>query len=889
MSYFMVPSVSYQTQQQLEKQQKEKGRRAKRKKKHGSSGSESTRSSGGSKHSHDTIGELPDVDDNRSILSSTSVMTKHSSRPGTSRSSSSFKPLTQLKEGQKQTSQPSSPQLPQQKLHETDNYPLLSRKSIETLSVVEQEFTRPPDFEQSAQFNPVEQQVSRETVPEINEQASMIASRYGQALRSGSTKTPVTPVSGSFSKYPSLDNRRSGSAISNTSVPSGHFNQNQVFQRNSSASSGLSQESQYSAPHSSKDNLSFRKLSFLGSSGKRRGSTVSLPGTIGSPGSSNKQDASYFPENSSNTTSPSPGPTSASQSHISNMSFSYGTQSPQPPSSLLAMKVIPPFNVNTDLSVYNTRESLERTFVSPNYLVFRFNSFLDLLSEHHSTDAIGISSIRYHLLLKFISKQKNAKDFIRKGNKLSFGSPYGLTMADSVLAYHLYGPMRGILRELIRMRLNDHGWKNHEELVQCNFINFVRYVATLPDNANPAELNDIEKKIYEFKEVFNQTANAMYLLKKEQATESDSADIAEFRFKLLIETITKVCYEYLLLEKYRLDITTKYNNNHLIDKQILKKLFYKYEANIRSGNRENVKVFVYNTSYLIQYSWYVALSMPFLRVLESHVYTEDKNLIQDLEQYRRVEMITPKMDFTASEQELFDTFTKKLSFGSFSEYNNTTMDKLVKLHRSIDNQSPKYAKINRHELPDPASNYSFRPMNFEYYNSSMATLRNESFELILTPDLILQATEKTYRTLVSECYRILKPGGTLVIDSIQFGAKNPQEFLERYKDGRFPEVIGDEDLGLLKYFDAIPNFTETILKELSLVFGKNNVQFSVTLLSSSLDVNSFSIKFVGMRLFEIVGKVDEYCDSFTETGENFKSESNESIHFSIHIRASKSS
>ena len=110
MSYFVVPSVSYQIQQKLEKQQKEKERRAKRKKKHGSSGSESTRSSTGSKHSHDTIGELPDNDDNKSIISTTSTLSKHSTHPGTSRSSSNFKPLTQLKETQPVEQQTSSPQ-----------------------------------------------------------------------------------------------------------------------------------------------------------------------------------------------------------------------------------------------------------------------------------------------------------------------------------------------------------------------------------------------------------------------------------------------------------------------------------------------------------------------------------------------------------------------------------------------------------------------------------------------------------------------------------------------------------------------------------------------------------------------------------------------------------
>ncbi|RCK66443.1 hypothetical protein Cantr_02103 [Candida viswanathii] len=881
MSYFVVPSVSYQTKQKLEKQQKEKERRAKRKKKHGSSGSDSTRSSAGSKHSQDTLGELPDNDDNKSIMTTASSLSKHTSHPGTSRSNSGFKPMSQLKEDQGPT--PPSPKLPQQR----DASPHVTRKPNEIPKVVEPEPSRPPDFNQSAQSRPVEQHLPKDSETEINDQASIIASKYGEALRSGPVKSPSTPPGHTFSKSPPAGRHRSGSVISSASVPSGHFSHNQAFQRNASISSGLSQTSQGSAPLSVKDNTSsnqkFRKLSFLGNSGKRRGSLASLPGTGGSPGSTNKQEGSYFPDYASGTTSPAQ--VSSSQPTSSALTITYDTSEAVPPP---PMKILPPYQANIDLTIYNTREGLESFFVAPHYQVFRYNSFLDLLSEHHSTDAISISSIRYHLLLKFISKQKNAKEFLKQGNKLTFGSSYGLTMAEGVLAYHLYGPMRGVLRDLIKIRTANEHWHNHEELVQCNFINFVRYIATLPDNVNVADLNDIEKRIYQFKDVFSRTANAMYLLKKEQSSDSSSGDIAQLRIKLLIESITKVSYEYLLLEKYTLDIATKYHNNHLIDARLLKRLFHRYENNVKARNRDNVKVFIYNANNLIQFAWYVALTMPFMRIIESHVYTEDRTLLEDLNQYRQVEVDTPKVDFAASDQELFDTYIKKLSFASYSEYDNMTMDKLVKLHRSIDNQSPKYSRINRHEMPDPATNYSFRPMNFEYYNMPLATLPSNSFDLILNPDLVLQSTQKTYKTLVSEFHRILKPGGSLTIDTLQFGAKNTQEFLKMYQDGRFPEAFEDENFGVLKYFEGIPNFVETILRELSAVFGKGNVQFNISLLSSFLDVNSFTIKFVGMRLFETLGKFDDYCDSFTDATESFRPDAKESIHFSVHIRALKS-
>lgn len=167
-------------------------------------------------------------------------------------------------------------------------------------------------------------------------------------------------------------------------------------------------------------------------------------------------------------------------------------------------------------------------------------------------------------------------------------------------------------------------------------------MAALPDNVNVAELNDIEKKIYKFKEVFSQTANAMYLLKKEQSPDSNSADIVQYRIKLLIEAITKVAYEYLLLEKYRLDITTKYHNNHLIDKRILKNYStdMKQMSDQKSGQCQGVAFqFIQSDTICMVHVFEYAI----LRVIETHVYTEDRNLIENLDQYRNVELATPKL------------------------------------------------------------------------------------------------------------------------------------------------------------------------------------------------------------------------------------------------------
>ena len=126
----------------------------------------------------------------------------------------------------------------------------------------------------------------------------------------------------------------------------------------------------------------------------------------------------------------------------------------------------------------------------------------------------------------------------------------------------------------------------------------------------------------------------------ESKDESFQQQDSQVRIKLLVETITKICYEYILLEKYRLDIISKFHDNHLIDKDILNDLYDKYENNVKLKNSENVKVFLYNTSNLIQFGWYFALTIPFVRVIESHVYNEDPHLTKDYQTYQEAEIST---------------------------------------------------------------------------------------------------------------------------------------------------------------------------------------------------------------------------------------------------------
>ena len=1013
MSYFIVPSVSYQTNQKLQKQkqklkQKDKQKQSKRKKKLSqSSGSSSSSSSGGGgattttksgqleltideemneqeEYTEEDDDDYEEEEDNKSILTTNSISSRYKSNKRIGhKSNNNSNQRRKLPSQQQQQQQQQQDISPTTKVIKTNSSP----------SVLEE---------------PLQQQQKLPYKEDINQEATMIASKYGEALRSGSNLTSNksgTTTGGSSSNSNSSSNpnitslaipppppptttkslrrHRSNSTLSTSSTPlsssplqsqsqsqsplqsQSQYNQNQAFHRNTSITSSLSQNSQNSL---TKDNSSlnskFRKLSFFNTSNnsiitsKRKESISSLPGGIESPGSTSgtrsgtrsrstsvsgsKVDGSYFPDYSDKTSlsSPNTNPNTNPNPKTNPKSNSKPTLLENPSS------VLPPFKVITDLSVYNTPEGIESNFFAPNYQVFRYNSFLDLLSEYHQGDAINVSTIRYHLLLKFIIKQKNARDFIRNananGNNINTTNSYHLTMTESVFAYQLYGPLRYLLRYLIKQKFqeeknnisrgddnddndddnnnnnddnDDEQFYNHEELIQMNFINFIRYIMQLPEiKDSKIILNETEKKIYEFKEIFQNTAKALYILKKDKlpttpttttTTINETKDDKEQQdsqgqMKLLVETITKICYEYILLEKYRLDIISKFHNNHLIDKDILKELFDKYNNNMKLKNPETVKVFLYNISNLIQFGWYFAITIPFVRVIESNIYNEDLNLIKNYEKYYQFEKkiinkLNQKINFQFSDKELFDNHIKKLLFKSFNDYNLLSMEKLIKLIRIIDNQSNKFLKINRNEIPNPSKNFSTKPMNFEYFNQSIIKINSNNFDMIHSSDLIIQINLNNYKTLISEFYRILKPGGILNLDCINFGGENFHEFnLKYFSKNQFPEILNNEDYGISKHFNSITNFLEIILKELNKVFKNNgndndggSVKFGISLLSSKLDLHSFATKFVSMRLLEVLGKFDLYCDYFLDAGDNIKALDDESIHFGVQIRATK--
>ena len=80
-----------------------------------------------------------------------------------------------------------------------------------------------------------------------------------------------------------------------------------------------------------------------------------------------------------------------------------------------------------------------------------------------------------------------------------------------MFSYQLYGPLRYLIRYLIKQKFQEQNhnnsmlpdnreqFYNHEELIQMNFINFIRYIMQLPDIPDPSILNETEQKFMNLK------------------------------------------------------------------------------------------------------------------------------------------------------------------------------------------------------------------------------------------------------------------------------------------------------------------------------------------------------------------------------------------------------
>lgn len=546
---------------------------------------------------------------------------------------------------------------------------------------------------------------------------------------------------------------------------------------------------------------------------------------------------------------------------------------------------LPKFRPLTDLSIMNSLSAIKNHFFNPTFQVFRYNNYLDILSDHHLSDSINFATVRNHSLLKFISRHKASK----KERELHHGikPKNDIRYYEGILSYELL-KCRSFLRRLIRMQSCEELLRStiisSEELLQANFINYVRFLVGLPTvlPVPPEHLDEILATHYKFKSFFSEMSDALYTLKKDGY--GDEVSTAASDLDLLLQAITKVSYEYILLEKYHIHILVKLNNNYLIENRITKHLFTLFDLNMKLENMESLKVLNYNTFFSAQYSWYLAITIPFVRVFEANVFNEHRGLVNDREAYYNHynETSARKETFKELDHELFRSYFKHLDFKDYNSYNSLSRKDLVLIHKTIENKSDKYRGLG---LDDPSSSFSHKPMNFEYYSKSLSTIASETFHVIQTRDITIQLTPLNYKVILSEFHRILKKGGILEMPLFKSGDQAFQH-REKSKRSEFQDLSKIMDVEVASHFDLIPRFIETLFGELSTLFGPKNVKFSPALLSSQTEVNSFLFKHIGQSLYEIIGDIDGFCSRFADDGTP-NPEDEEALHYYFYIRAEK--
>lgn len=539
---------------------------------------------------------------------------------------------------------------------------------------------------------------------------------------------------------------------------------------------------------------------------------------------------------------------------------------------------IPQFKPLTDLEGLNTLDSLRQNFFTPSFQIFRYNNYLDILADHLRSDPINFASVRYHSISKFT--RRHYLTSVEKANFESFlHRSDDIRSYEALLAYELL-VTRSFIRELIRLDTESSPKQTTvscEELVQDNFTNYIRFILNLPTlealGVDQNELTEVEKTHYRIKHVFTLIQKGLHNLKKEDS--GDELTNVSNSVKLLLQSITKVSYEFILLEKYHIHILCKLNNNFILESRVVKKLFNSYYINVALKNFESIKVLFYNNHFSAQYAWYMAVTIPFIRVFESNINSEDKKLINDSDAYQEHLSKQPKVSFKQLDAELFSNYFNYLNFkNNFDYYKGLSSKTLVEMHRLIDKLQTKSQAT--HE------SLSHKPMNFQYYTKSLSTIESETFHVIQSRDLIFQLSPSNYKVVLAEFYRILKKGGILELPVVRVGVDNLKELSQIANKKSFPDRAKFFDIDLLTKFDIIPKFLETLFSELNHLFGPNNIKYSLVLLNTSNEVYHYLIKHAGLSLYEIFDSIDAFCEkSQDELVEDV------GLHYYFHIRAEK--
>lgn len=506
-----------------------------------------------------------------------------------------------------------------------------------------------------------------------------------------------------------------------------------------------------------------------------------------------------------------------------------------------AVNKIPNFDLISSLSGLNSETYIRRHFLTPMFQILRYKNYLELIESQHEADAVTYAEVRNQSFGKFINKLSTDQ-----GETLGkVGNDADLYRHEGILACELF-KCRQFLRKLLSSETGFLGENIvqylPEELIQANFTNYVRYLLslplTLPDFCE--KLDSITSSHYKFKSSLQELKDSLNTIAQDglgnEALVLPGADV-------IVQAITKVLYEYMLLEQYHIDVLAKLGQNSLVDRRIVRLLFNLFSLNMKLDNTESLKILNFNIFFSAQYSWYLALTIPFVRIFESNVFAKEE---EDFKQY---DELMRRLDL-----ELHRTFFKNLEFDSFEDFNKMSKEDLIKLRNSLENNTTADLSTN-----EPGLHQSrHKPDNFEYLPQSIFKIRSETFHVIQSRDLYLQLNHANYKSIIREFHRILKKGGILELPiHIPKYSPNSDTLMGNFPTSAHGRTYKHDD-------QLLEDFLNVLVEELNNVFGTKNVMLGTSLISGDSKMNAFVSDHTLLRLHDIYEKLETFVSNYRE-------------------------
>lgn len=534
------------------------------------------------------------------------------------------------------------------------------------------------------------------------------------------------------------------------------------------------------------------------------------------------------------------------------------------------------FKTFQSLEVLNSAKNISDHFFKMDFAAVRCSQFLNGVCEHQISDAINFSGVRVHSLNKFVSRQKsrlrNEKDLESSLTKMDMHHFEGL------IAYQLL-LCRNFMRKLILLESNSNSLPP-EELVQSNVINYIRFLLLLPriSQSQHDKLDEIYVMHYKFKNFFADMAEKLNCMRKDGYLDEICSDTLSG--DALLQCVGKISYEFNLLENYFVHILVKSSAGFLIDHRITKNLFTLYKLNAKLEKKESMKVLVYNNFFSRQYSWYMAVSLPFLRVFETSIFydlpSKDTGAIAAAAELNYVK----RSDLSEEDESLWHDHFSQLNLGTFEDFKNLSRKDLAAFQRDSEASFPLKQSL------EDGFDEKIKPINFEYFTKPLSSIETGTFHVIQSRDLNYQLTVRNYKHILHEFHRMLKSGGVLELPLFRSGDDSSLSTPQGLKTS-FPDPSTYMGLEIKSRLNIIPHFLEAILQELSLLFGPKNIKFSSSLLSKKLNMNAYLINFTAFSIYELLGEVDKLCERFDQI-EGFDKLSNVQCHYFFYIQAEKS-